>query len=393
MIAALAFAYSFSGAASSNVSPSSPESLSKAQRREIAEKAKANFHVLYRKQEYDQALSELTAAIKLKPKDTNLYSFVALCYERKQEYGKESATLVQLISIDPECFDAYGRLAVAYEKLGKEKLMEPYWKQAESLSTDAKRKALFYVARAYAAHAQMKWSTALECARTAVNLDPGLWNAHYALADVYQRVHRYEKAAVEFEKACSLESNQNFARLRAGECYMTIGQFEKALPLLEKAVQYEPTNYLNLCVLGETYQMAGKLEKAMECYNKAIDLNPSYGKGFILRGAAKRRMGDNRGALADYDQGLKTFPAVHYFLARGKLLLDLKQYKRAIDDFTKVIAGRGENMAAAYFARAKARAALGKKDLADMDNRTGEMIVESLLPFWESQYDLQDTKK
>ncbi len=112
----------------------------------------------------------------------------------------------------------------------------------------------------------------------------------------------------------------------------------------------------------------GRWQEAGERLTKAIELDPSdYWASFAL-GLAHYRRGDDRNAVLAYDVCVSLDPAVPggYF-NRGSALQRAQQFKKAEDDFTRVIEAKAD-WPEAYLNRASCREAQSKFDdaLADL---------------------------
>ena len=56
---------------------------------------------------------------------------------------------------------------------------------------------------------------------------------------------------------------------------------------------------------GVHYQQRGEFKKAIDNYDPAIEIDPQYADAYYNRGVAKANLGDNHGALADYNKAFE----------------------------------------------------------------------------------------
>ncbi|MBK8467346.1 MAG: tetratricopeptide repeat protein [Chloracidobacterium sp.] len=118
-------------------------------------------------------------------------------------------------------------------------------------------------------------------------------------------------------------------------------------------------------------EFAVKLEndRAIAEFTKAIKLDPKYADAYSRRGAAYSNNKDNDSAIADFTKAIELDPKFDLaYMNRGASYVVKKEYKLAIADFTKAIE-IGDNIEMAYIMRADAYEKIGRKDLADADNK------------------------
>jgi tetratricopeptide (TPR) repeat protein len=90
-----------------------------------------------------------------------------------------------------------------------------------------------------------------------------------------------------------------------GIAYQITKEFAKARGVLETAVELNPKFHQALIELGDVYIWLKQPDKAMPWYEKALALAPDYAHGYLMRGLARLRRGDAKGAAADLERAQK----------------------------------------------------------------------------------------
>jgi len=78
-------------------------------------------------------------------------------------------------------------------------------------------------------------------------------------------------------------------------------------------------------------------EEALLNYDKAIELDPQDSETYLWRALAKRALGQNNDAIDDLDKMVKINSSPHAFEMQGKTLSHMKEDRKAIAAFDKVI--------------------------------------------------------
>ena len=144
--------------------------------------------------------------------------------------------------------------------------------------------------------------TALEradgLARSAVQLDANLPQAHTFLGAVLSFKRRHEEAVAECEQAFSL--NPNFSDHGFGLCLIFAGQSARAIEVMQASMRLEPfRNATRLAYTGNALYMLGRYEEAETTYRKALEIldkalagqHPDRAAALAGIGAAQMRLG------------------------------------------------------------------------------------------------------
>jgi tetratricopeptide (TPR) repeat protein len=166
---------------------------------------------------------------------------------------------------------------------------------------------------------------------------------HYDRAIAANDQGKADEAIKEISLCIGLETDSDQLALMyqfRGRLYSKKDEVNKAISDCEKAISIDPDNPSLVSTLAAVYNVAGALkyfgsyDKGLQAANKAIWLNPRY---------------------------------CYAYLVRGSIYSGMKQYKRAIRDFTLVIKFCGHNDSFAYSIRACAYFHLGRYALRDVN--------------------------
>ncbi|HKP69234.1 MAG TPA: hypothetical protein VJV05_08120 [Pyrinomonadaceae bacterium] len=115
-------------------------------------------------------------------------------------------------------------------------------------------------------------------ATRALEIDPGLAQAHSALADSLA-LYDWDWAESErhFKKALELDPNISYTYVAYGGSYLgPVGKTNEAVAQLERAVALEPSAMINNCILTTTYIYARQYDKAVAQGRSTYDLDPTF---------------------------------------------------------------------------------------------------------------------
>jgi TolB-like protein len=186
----------------------------------------------------------------------------------KEDMFKAIDSYKQAITLDPDFALAYAAMAEVYNSMAKDPDVAP--KDAVPFAKTAATRAL--------------------------EIDPGLPEAHSAFADslaIYD--WNFPESEREFKSAIELDPNISYVHLAYSGSYLgPIGRTREAVAQAEKAVELEPLSLINNSVLASSYVYDRQYEKALTQAKKARDLDTNFplfrlwvGFAYILEGQSQ----------------------------------------------------------------------------------------------------------
>jgi tetratricopeptide (TPR) repeat protein len=279
----------------------------------------ARARLFYENGGYDEAISDLKQAMSidsLNPDFHHLLADVYLDYYRSYEALR---TLEEAKRLFPE------RIPTLL-KLSEFQLILKQYDDAlatleEIRGIDPLNAEMFYMAGLVFLDLD-KEDQAINNFQSAVENDPDLVEAWISLGELWAEKGE-EVAIFFFDNALRADSN-NLQALFAKAYYLSnsLDDLEGAQAVYDKIITKAPQledTYFNK---GLLYLDTDSTAAAMEQFTLAIQFDPAFVKAYYYRGLAKELMGDQEGALADYEQALRLtpdeFPEVEAAIMRMK---------------------------------------------------------------------------
>jgi tetratricopeptide (TPR) repeat protein/S1-C subfamily serine protease len=283
--------------------------------------------------------------------------------EQKKDKDREAIKLcTQAITIDPKLRIAYTTRGTIYHSLKEYQLALKDFTKAIEVNP---KYAPAYVYRSVIYRELKDYQKALDDSNKAISVNPELAMAYYIRGGIYYRLNQPQKAknnwrkAAElyddpsssgFEQEASLEEKinelQQAAQKNRRENNLESYHSNKAALKQFQAFYYKEKGYDSLYGKLAILSSDGKAvpmdkQKAIEFYTKAIALDARYVDAYVLRGSAYKELKNYPKAIADYSKVISLDPdntmgETTYF-NRGVAYDKLKDYQSASKDFTKAI--------------------------------------------------------
>jgi len=237
--------------------------------------------LLLDQERYDEALRELTNAVKADPSLSVAHAAIGDIHRKRGSYELARRSYEDACRTNPYAFRPHYNLGVTYQMLAE---------AAKTIETieDCLRSAVQVYLRAVtlepqdfdtnlnlsACYFQLgKYEMAEHYCTAAIAINPRSPQAHSNLGIIYDSQNKLYEAVREYNTSLELDLNQPKLLLNLGSTYVRQGRLKPAIRVFTTAAQQDPLSSAPWEQMGACYFHLRDFPKAMEAYNKALELD------------------------------------------------------------------------------------------------------------------------
>ena len=215
-----------------------------------------------------------------------------------------------------------------------------------------------------------EWLVKAEAAaRRALEIDPHLAEAHFALGFVYERRRMYDEEEAEMKVVLTLNPNHAHGHDSLGDVYFSRGLLDEALVEYAIALRLDPFLPPSHYRTGAAYFFKGQFEEALRAYRKGLELIPEVNLLHLGMGNVLSEQGRHRTAVESYKAAIALEPEKpHEYVGLATALLalaDLAGAESTADRLLRVGSKQDDRIKAAYdYILGRIQLAQGKPDSA-----------------------------
>jgi tetratricopeptide (TPR) repeat protein len=320
----------------------------------------------YTKGDFAGAIADFTKMIEINPKNARAYNYRGAA---KTQYRKPPVKIPVSIPI----IDADGNrvnTAIGISSSGDYEGAIVDYSQAIALNP---KNSLYYDNRARAYNYKRRYKEAIADYSQAIKFRPKDTDLYLRRAYTYAAMGDESKSIIDFQNAESRMNPQNSSEYaRRGEIrYSNLKKYLEAANDYTKAIELDPGSNELYATRAKIHVELKRDSLALADYTQAIHLNADDARNnYFERGAIYHRLNDYSKAIADYNRAAPDQCIDGYSVTvceqRGLAKIELGDNKGAIFDFDRIL-DAGYSSSAYYYARGVARQNLGNKDDAEQD--------------------------
>jgi TolB-like protein len=215
---------------------------------------------------------------------------------------------------------------------------------------------------AFAASLRADRDSALQSAREALNralqLDPGLAEAHSRLGWIEIQYQDFAAAEVATRRALELAPNNPVVLVNAASLEATLGNLEEASRLDRRALEHDPMDLTIISNMTYHLMAAKRLEEAEENHKRLLELNPDYYRAHGVLGEVYLQQGKLEAARSQFEREAREDYRLWGLVLVHHALGDQEESDEALAKLNELVGDERP------FARARARAFRGEIDEA-----------------------------
>ena len=252
--------------------------------------------------EYFKAVEHLSEAIKIRPREVEVYVQFAIVCSRQGWIDKAVEYYAIALQLDPDSPSAqYGLKVLGHYQIG-----------------------LIYARKGAFEKAKTQYQLAIE-------LDPELALPHFQLGYLLTQQGKFEKAVPFYQKAIALYPNHTGAYYQLANAYFRMGKQEEGKRQLEKFREIKAKERFNL---AEQSLKEGEIDEALTAFQRALDMDAAFAPAYARLSAIALQQNDLETAAEYLQQALEirpSFAAGHYQL--GSIYHKQGEVAKAIESF------------------------------------------------------------
>jgi tetratricopeptide (TPR) repeat protein len=121
-------------------------------------------------------------------------------------------------------------------------------------------------------------------AQQALQAEPRLAVAHFAMGRYWQQHNDHRRALQAFERARKGMKKESVVYASIGTSYRSLGEWDRAVEAFEKAIELDPQNVSYLPSLAMTYSRVRKYQAAQRTWTRFIEFTPDAYWAMLIKG-------------------------------------------------------------------------------------------------------------
>lgn len=254
---------------------------------------------------FEEAVKDYDAGLNLMPEDKNMLMNRAVCETELKNYSEAQETFERLLRLDRRNDRAY--IGLAQMNLAQHDTTAALDNLNRSIAL-SKNNAAAYVLRAeIATRSRHDFESAVADMDSAIVLEPRYAGYFINRAFMKYNIDDYFGAMADYDYALSLDPTSTEAHFNRGLLRAEVGDNNKAISDFDYVLKKNPANFMALYNRALLHMRTGQFRNAVQDFTAILKKYPNFEAGYMARGEAKRRMGDNKGSEADMERAMAIF--------------------------------------------------------------------------------------
>ncbi len=351
---------------------------------------KIRWSLHFKKKNYDLALQDAQKVLQLEPKNSDLNIAIGEIQLARGSYREALDVFQKSVQLDPNNADTYYYIASAYEGLGNTEQQTASATEAVKRNTKYLGESYFLIAEAL--RKDKKNAEAVEFYQKAIGAKPEIYAAYHNLSDIYRTQNQLKEAIEITKKGLQVFPEDGNLYVDLARYYSLFNQNFEAIPAAQKAVKLHPEQSSGYAILCRAYNETKQYQPALEACNSALKINPNDGETNVYLGFTHLSLNKDEAAKDYFKKAVEKMLAFTKanpdyfdgFYSLGNAYYYVEQTQNAIEAYLKTLQLNPNftrarfNLGLAYFVNGNLPAAREQytillktnKDLADKLKQT-----------------------
>jgi tetratricopeptide (TPR) repeat protein len=245
--------------------------------------------------QYDRAIQDFDAVLKLQPDDTANWSARGNAYLMKADYDRAIQDYTQSLKLDATRPAVHGGRGRAHAAKGEHALAVRSFDDAIKYGATAD----FHKRRGDSLRQLRDFDRAIDDYTRAIALDPAFADAYNGRGLAYRNKNDDARAIASYDEAIRLSPKTAAFWNNRGVAYYYRADFDRAIQNYDEALKLNPKYALTLANRGATTVRKGDAARAIADLDASIAIEPKLAPAWFIRAIARLRIGDTAGSNAD----------------------------------------------------------------------------------------------
>lgn len=306
----------------------------------------------------EEALELLNQVLSLDPDNYSVHYRVGTIYLKKNQFQKGINHIKKSIELAPDNLKLRKVLANLYMKKGLQEDALDQFDQIIFLDPE-NSEAYYRIGTIYAKKNRLE--TGVEYIKKSIKLAPDNIKIRQALANIYLKKGFEKRAIQELKEIITLfpenkeaEKIEKKITLTEGIFFAKTRRYKKAIEKFNTLLSINPDDITTLFNVGRAYLFANMLKEAEDTFNKIILIDPKNGRAYLNLGDIYEKTGRISEALEHLEKAVDIDPdnpdskkaKLKISMIKGNQYLPGRNWKKALEEFQKVLAIDPKNIAA-----------------------------------------------
>mgnify|MGYP005838565953 CR=1 FL=1 len=282
---------------------------------------------------YEDAITQFTNAIKLKPTDIDGYIARGDAYENMDKFQESYSDYEKARVFEPKNVDVLFLLGRVCNKMGN---YDEALKHLNYASKIAKREGKVYPEKVKTLIAMERYDRALQVSDTALKIRQDELN-YYQYGLAFERLMNYRRAKKEYKSSISKNKKYVPARVAMAQLLIREGNLDEAMEHCTYMIENDDRNTEAYKVRSLIYKEQLDYPNAINDISRNILIEPDNPENYSIRGVFYQEFNQHANAVNDFSKAISLNESnPDYYFKRASSYEQLMDFEKAQSDYKRI---------------------------------------------------------